>query len=142
MFKIKSVKSSETDYSSKTNNTESQTRCFIQTKSTFPGCQVVLFCFILFLCSFSRKQSSFLFQVELNQNRCEVVQVSSKTSGTIIHTNVFFLSFIILMFYLYSMQAIILITVFISENILNFLFLKFPCAAKIGIFIAQVCFVM
>lgn len=142
MFKTKSVKNSGTDYNSKTNNAESQTRCFIQTKSIFPGCRVVLLCFILFLCSLSRKQPSFLFQVELNQNQCVVVQVSSKTSRTIIHMNAIFLSFIILMFYLYRMQAIILRTVFISENILNSLFLKFSYAEKIGVFMVQVCFVM
>lgn len=40
------------------------------------------------------------------------------------------------MFYLYSMQAIILITVVMPENILHVPILKFSYAEKIGIFIA------
>ena len=40
------------------------------------------------------------------------------------------------MFYLYSVQAVILITVVLPENILHFPILKFSYAEKIGIFIA------
>lgn len=40
------------------------------------------------------------------------------------------------MFFLYSMQAVILITVVMPENIFHILILKFSYAKKIDIFIA------
>ena len=47
-----------------------------------------------------------------------------------------------LRFYCIKNGTVILRTVFISENILNSLFLKFSYAEKIGVFMVHVCFVM